>query len=306
MGAFARSTEDLAAVLQVIAGHDPADGTSAPVAVPDYAEALNGSAAGMRVGLPEEYFGEGLDPHIRAQLEGLVEWLKGAGAVVQPVSLPHTPYGIATYYVLATAEASSNLARYDGIRYGYRADLQGVKHKMAEERKVLQGALAEAEAGGPAERAAELHDQLSQQESLLHRLYAQTRTEGFGPEVKRRIMLGTYVLSSGYYDAYYARAQRVRSLIRRDFDEAFKEIDLLLTPAVPTPAFELGSKVDDPLAMYLSDIYTVTANLAGIPGLVVPIGTHPSGLPVGAQLLGPPFQEARLLQAGRAVMARSA
>ncbi|MDX1548494.1 MAG: Asp-tRNA(Asn)/Glu-tRNA(Gln) amidotransferase subunit GatA [Rhodothermales bacterium] len=273
IGPLGHSVEDVAVLLGTLAGADPNDATSAPVAVPDYRKALTGSVEGVRIGLPKEYFADGLDDGIRQRIEAVVEGLKARGAEVREVSMPHTAYGIATYYVLATAEASSNLARYDGVRYGYRADEEAVRERLEEG------------------------------ESLLERLYTQTRTEGFGTEVKRRIMLGTYVLSSGYYDAYYGRAQRVRTLIRSDFDRAFESVDVLLTPATPTPPFALGSKTDDPLAMYLSDVYTVTANLAGVPGLVVPAGTHPEdGLPVGLQLLGRHFDEALLLQVGDVAM----
>lgn len=262
IGPFGRSVEDVALVLSAIAGHDPADSTSADVPVPDYAQALGGGVDGVRIGLPTEYFAEGLDEGIRSLIEEHVSDLERAGAEIVDISLPHTEYGIATYYVLTTAEASSNLARYDGVRYGHRAQGKG---KLE-----------------------------------LNELYTLSRTEGFGEEVKRRIMLGTYVLSSGYYEAYYGKGQRVRTLIRSDFDRAFEEVDVLLTPATPTPAFKLGSKTDDPLEMYLADVYTVNANLAGIPGLVVPIGSHPTepNLPVGLQLLGRHFDEALLLQVG--------
>ena len=303
IGPIARSAEDLAILLDVMAGVDPNDSTSAPVEVPDYTKALGGSVDGLTIGLPTEYFADGLDPQIRSMIEAKIDALKEAGAHVQEVSLPHTEYGIATYYILATAEASSNLARYDGIRYGHRADLQSTKQAMAEERQELEAALESARADGRDARVAELEAALDDQDSALTRLYTQSRTEGFGDEVKRRIMLGTYVLSSGYYDAYYEKAQRVRTLIRNDFDRVFETVDLLLTPATPTPAFPLGSKTDDPLEMYLSDVYTVSANLAGVPGLTVPIGTHDGNdLPVGLQLLGPHFDEALLLQVGDALM----
>jgi aspartyl-tRNA(Asn)/glutamyl-tRNA(Gln) amidotransferase subunit A len=307
IGPMTHSIEDAATLLNTIAGEDESDSTSAPVPVPDYTKALGGSVEGLRVGLPKEYFADGLDDDIRSMIEQQVDQLKAAGATVEEVSLPHAEYGIATYYILATAEASSNLARYDGIRYGHRADLQETKQAMAEEQQELKSALADARADGDQERVAALKTELDEQESALNRLYTQSRTEGFGDEVKRRIMLGTYVLSSGYYDAYYEKAQRVRTLIRNDFDRAFDDVDVLLTPATPTPAFELGSKTDDPLEMYLSDVYTVSANLAGIPGLTVPIGTHPeSDMPVGMQLLGQHFDEALLLQVGDAVMKQNA
>ena len=265
VGPLANSVEDVALILEIMAGIDARDATSAPVPVPRYVDALTGSVRGLRIGIPTDYYAEGLDPAIHRMIDALLERLRSAGARVSSVAMPHTEYGIATYYILATAEASSNLARYDGVRYGYR---------------MPPGAAQED----------------------VRRMYSMARTGGFGQEVKRRIMLGTYVLSSGYYDAYYGKAQRVRSLIRQDFDRAFEQVDLLLTPVTPFPGFKLGSMSEDPLQMYLSDIYTVTANLAGAPGLVVPIGAHPGGLPVGLQLLARPFDEARLLCAGDAVM----
>ncbi len=297
IGPFGQSVEDVALVLNHIAGEDRWDSTSAPVEVPDYTKALTGSVEGVRIGLPREYFAEGLDDQVRRMIQERVRALEEEGAEVKEVSLPHTEYGIATYYILTPAEASSNLARYDGIRYGYRADLRKERDAVKAERDELEAALASAESD---DRISELRDRLDDQDSILHRLYTSTRTEGFGEEVKRRIMLGTYVLSSGYYDAYYAKGQKVRTLIRSDFDAAFEDVDVLATPVTPTPPFKLGSKADDPLEMYLSDVYTVNANLAGIPGLAVPIGTHPDEphLPVGMQLLGRHFDEAALLQVG--------
>ncbi len=302
MGPFGRTVDDCASLLQVMAGHDERDSTSAPVPVPDFGDGSD-SAEGLRIGLPEEYFTEGLDTGIRSMIDGLVDRLKSRGAEIVKVSLPHSSYGIATYYILATAEASSNLARYDGVRYGHRADVKEVEHALAEETAHLERVVREAEAKGSEQAADRARRQLDTQDSLLQRLYSQTRAEGFGDEVKRRIMLGTYVLSSGYYDAYYAKAQRVRRLISDDFRAAFESVDVLLTPATPSPAFKIGEKMDDPLEMYLSDVYTVTANLAGLPGLVVPIGHHPEtpNLPVAAQFLGRAFDEATLFRAGRAV-----
>lgn len=256
IGPFGATACDVASVLQVIAGHDRHDSTSAEVAVPDYASALNKDVTGLRIGLPKEYFGEGLDDEIRRAIEKKIEYLRANGAVIEEVSLPHTEYTIATYYILVTAEASSNLARYDGARYGHRT-------KEAEE---------------------------------LVDMYTRSRSEGFGPEVKRRIMLGTYVLSAGYYDAYYRKAQRVRRLIKEDFDHAFTKVDCLITPTSPTTAFRLGEKVDDPLQMYLSDIYTTSANLAGIPGISVPCGVDSEGLPIGLQVLGKQFDEPTILK----------
>ncbi len=303
IGPMANSVEDAALLLETIAGADPNDATSADVDVPAYREALDGGVDGLRVGLPKEYFTEGLDPDIERMVRAQVETLSDAGATVKEVSLPHTEYGIATYYVLATAEASSNLARYDGIRYGFRADLQETKDDIRERRAELKKELSAARSNGNDERAADLRTELDEQQSVLDALYTRTRTQGFGDEVKRRIMLGTYALSAGYYDDYYEKAQRVRTLIRNDFDRAFEEVDVLVTPTTPTPAFCLGEKTDDPLEMYLNDVYTVTANLAGVPGLTVPIGTHPGDppLPVGMQLLGRHFDESLLFRVGQVV-----
>ena len=304
IGPMGRSMEDVAALLNVIAGEDERDSTSAPVAVPDYTAALGDGVEGLRLGLPEEYFAEGLDDDIRHMVHEQVQQLEDAGATVEEVSLPHTEYGVATYYLIATAEASSNLARYDGIRYGHRANLQETTQALRERRTELEDELATARTQGDDERVAELEAQLDDEQSTLDALYTRTRTEGFGEEVKRRIMLGTYALSAGYYDQYYQKAQRVRTLIRHDFERAFEDVDALVTPTTPTPPFQLGEKTDDPLEMYLNDIYTVTANLAGLPGLTVPIGEHPDtpGLPVGLQLLGPHFDEALLLRIGQAIM----
>lgn len=302
IGVLSHSVEDAALVLKTIAGHDPNDSTCVAVAVDDYPAMLDGNVKGLTIGLPAEYYAEGLDPEIRALLKTQIANLEKAGAKIKDVSLPHVEYGIATYYILATAEASSNLARYDGVRYGYRTDVQAMRSTLQQERKEIEKQLAAARAGGSEQEVAVLEEQLGGQASLLNEMYARSRTEGFGAEVKRRIMLGTYVLSSGYYDAYYGKAQRVRHLIRRDFDRVYEDVDLLLTPATPTPGFELGSKVNDPLAMYLEDIYTVTANLAGIPGLVVPIGNHSNGLPVGMQLLGRHFDEGLLMRVGDAAL----
>lgn len=256
IGPFANSVADAARVLQVIAGHDEMDSTSAKVPVPDYLSLLTKDVKGMKIGLPREAFGEGLNEEVRSAIERCVERLREAGADVVEVGLPHSAYNISTYYILMTAEASSNLARYDGARYGYR----------------------------------------SPNAKDLTSMYVSSRSEGFGAETKRRIMLGTYVLSAGYYDAYYRKAQKVRRLIQNDFLNAFKQVDCILMPTSPTTAFGFGEKSNDPLAMYLSDIYTVSANLAGIPAISVPCGVDSKGLPIGAQLLGKQFDEGTILK----------
>ena len=285
LGPMGRTVEDVAALLGVLAGQDPSDATSAPVEVPDFGAALTGSVRGLRIGLPQEYFPEDLDAGIRQRLDEQVARLKEGGAGIKEVSLPHTEYGLAAYYLIAATEASSNLARYDGLRYGHHADLKEKKAAPAGARGAAPGSTTETE-------------------TTLDRLYAQSRTEGFGAEVKRRILLGTHVLSAGHHESQYRKAQKARALIKGDFDRAFEEVDVLLTPATPTPAFERGSRSDDPLAMYLGDVFTVNASLAGLPGLSVPIGAHPEAphLPVGMQLLGRHFDEALLLQVGDAVM----
>ncbi|MFQ5817095.1 MAG: Asp-tRNA(Asn)/Glu-tRNA(Gln) amidotransferase subunit GatA [Terriglobia bacterium] len=260
IGPFARTVRDVAAVLGVIAGHDPRDTTSADVPVPDYLAELDKPVKGMKVGVPREYFGPGLDPEVRAAVEAAISKLGALGCELVEVSLPHTEYAIACYYIIATAEASSNLARYDGVRYGFRAP----------------------------------------EASELDALYLSTRGRGFGTEVKRRIMLGTYALSAGYYEAYYLKAQKVRRLIYQDFRKAFAQVDALVTPTSPTPAFRLGEKTADPLQMYLADIYTVTADLVGVPGISIPCGTSREGLPIGLQLMGRHFDEAALLRLAHA------
>ena len=256
IGVLSRRVSDAAAVMQVIAGRDPHDATTADVPVPDYSAELNENVKGLRIGVSRALLGEGLHPEVRAAIENSIDAYRGLGVEIVDVDLPHAKYAIAVYYIIATAEASSNLARFDGVRYGFRAE------------------------DAPA----------------LRDMYRRTRDEGFGPEVKRRIMLGTYVLSAGYYDAYYLKAQKVRTLLQQDFAKAFEKCDAVLTPTSPTPAFLFGEKVDDPLAMYLNDIYTVTGNLAGIPGISVPCGLSSDGLPIGLQLLGPYWSEAGLLR----------
>jgi len=263
IGPFARTASDCALALAAIAGHDPADSTSLLETVPEYAGALRGDVSGLVIGLPREYFAEGADPEVLARVREAIAELERAGAKTREVSLPHASYAIAAYYLIATAEASSNLARYDGVRFGRRA-----------------------------------------QAHALDEMYRRTRSEGFGAEVKRRILLGTYVLSAGYYDAYYRKAMQVRTLLRRDFDEAFRGCDLIATPTAPEVAFRIGEKTADPLKMYLSDIYTVSANLAGIPGLSLPCG-FVEGLPVGLQLLGRALDEATLLRVADAYQRRT-
>jgi len=259
IGPFATNINDAATVMSIIAGHDSNDSTSASVSVPDYLAEMEKPVTGLRIGVPEDYFGEGLDSEVKAKVQAGIALLEKLGCRRVPLKMPNTDYAIATYYVVATAEASSNLARYDGVRFGLR----------------VQG-------------------------STLMDMYRKTRERGFGPEVKRRIMLGTYALSSGYYDAYYLRAQKVRSLIARDFSNAFEKVDAILTPTAPIPAFKLGEKTADPLQMYLADIYTVTGSLAGIPGISVPCGKTAAGLPIGMQIFASHFGEARILQLARA------
>ncbi len=260
VGPLARTVADVAALLQLLARHDPLDSTSAPVEAPDYREDLEGGVRGLRLGVPREYFIDGMDPEVEAAVREALKDYERMGATLVDVSLPHTKYALATYYLIAPAEASSNLARYDGVRYGLRAkDARG-----------------------------------------LREMYGQTRERGFGPEVKRRIMLGTYALSAGYYDAYYLRAQKVRTLIRQDFSRAFEHVDAILSPTSPAPAFKLGEKVEDPLSMYLMDVFTLPCNLAGLPGLSLPCGFTKANLPIGLQILGKPFDEARMLRIARA------
>jgi aspartyl-tRNA(Asn)/glutamyl-tRNA(Gln) amidotransferase subunit A len=265
IGPFATKVRDAAHVMNVISGRDARDSTSASVAVPDYCATLDAPVAGMRLGIPKEYFAPGMDPAVRHNVEAGIGTLERLGCKPVEIGMPHTDAAISVYYIIATAEASSNLARYDGVRYGLR----------------VPGA-------------------------TLMEMYRATRGAGFGAEVKRRIMLGTYVLSAGYYDAFYRKGQQVRQLIGRDFREAFEKVDAIVTPTSPTPAFKLGEKTDDPLAMYLADIYTVTGNLAGVPGISVPCGLTPDGLPTGMQILGPQFGEARVLQLAHAYERASA
>jgi aspartyl-tRNA(Asn)/glutamyl-tRNA(Gln) amidotransferase subunit A len=281
IGPLAHTAEDCALLLEVLAGHDPRDSTSAPLPVPAYGQSVRQPLAGLKLGVPREFFTAGLDSQIEAAVGEALKVFQGLGVQIRDVSMPHSRYGIATYYIIAPSEASSNLARYDGVHYGYRTD----------EARMLAALEAEARSQrGDPQRLAEL-------DTPLVRLYRQTRAEGFGPEVKRRIMLGTYTLSAGYYDAYYLKALKVRRLIRGDYDAAFQEVDLLVGPTTPNPPFRLGEKSSDPLAMYLEDLYTVTTNLAGVGGMSIPCGFTREGLPIGLQLQCRPFDEQRMLQA---------
>lgn len=259
VGVLTKDVTDAAIMLGAIAGHDPRDGTSMDLPVPDYTESLTGEIAGVRVGVPDEYFIEGLQPEVEEAVRTAVDEVASLGADVRPVHLPHTGYAMSVYYLIAPAEASANLARYDGVRYGVRAESE-----------------------------------------TLEEMYRRTRGEGFGPEVKRRIMLGTYALSAGYYDAYYLKAQQVRTLIRDDFEAAFEEVDVILGPTTPSTAFCIGEKVNDPLQMYLSDVFTLSMNLAGICGLSLPCGFDDQGLPIGMQLTGPAFGEGEVLRVAHA------
>ena len=246
--------------MNIISGFDPRDATSADIPVPDYTKSLGVGIRGLRIGVPNEYFVEGMDPEVKEIVQEAINTLKNLGTFCGPVSLPHTEYAVPVYYIIATAEASSNLARFDGVQYGYRTrGKEGIIKNLTE-------------------------------------MYKETRGEGFGEEAKRRIILGTFVLSHGYYDAYYLRALKVRTLIKEDFDNAFSEYDCIITPTSPTPAFRIGEKVQDPLSMYLSDIYTISVNLAGIPAISIPCGVTKKGLPVGLQIMAKPFNEEMLFR----------
>ncbi len=260
IGPLTKNVTDCALLLQAISGHDVKDSTSFNIQVPDYRGYLLNDLKGLKIGVPHEYFGEGLDEGVEEKVQQSLSFFQNLGAEIEKVNLPHTEYAVATYYILATAEASSNLARYDGVRYGFREE--------------------------------EFNDLID--------MYEKSKQKGFGAEVKRRIMLGTYVLSSGYYDAYYLKAQKVRTLIKKDFEKAFQKIDILLTPTTPIPAFKIGEKINDPLQMYLLDIFTISANLAGIPAISIPCGFSGKGLPIGLQLLADHFQEEKILQAAYA------
>jgi len=255
IGPITKTVEDAALLMNVISGHDPKDSTSAPVKAPDFTQALKRDVKGLRIGLPKEYFIEGIDPEIEKSVRQAAETYKKLGAEIKTISLPHTEYSVAVYYIVAVAEASSNLGRFDGVEYGLRVPTKD-----------------------------------------LREMYYETRDQGFGQEAKRRILLGTFVLSAGYYEAYYLKGQKVRTLIRQDFEKAFKEVDAILSPTSPTAAFKIGEKTSDPIAMYLSDIFTIPANLAGIPAISVPCGFTSKGLPIGLQLMARPFEEETLFR----------
>lgn len=297
IGPFSKNVTDAALILQHIAGYDAMDNSSADKPVNNYMASIQNPGNKLRIGVPEEYFGEGLDDEIRSIIQDQLRDLEKDGAELVPIHLPHTKYGIATYYILATAEASSNLARYDGIRYGHRADFEAIEEELGKETTAIEQEIKVA-VGTDKDEAIE---RLTKLDSPLARLYKKSRTEGFGREVKRRILLGTYVLSAGYYDAYYAKAQKVRRLIKQDFESAFNNADVIVSPTAPTTAFKLGENQDDPVQMYLNDVYTISANLAGICGISVPAGTHSNGLPVGIQFMGNSFMEENILKAGRSI-----
>lgn len=278
IGPMARSTADVALMLQVLAGHDAHDSTSANVPVPDYLANLERPLKGLRIGWVREHYGEGLDAEVEKSARESIEVYKSLGATIEEVSLSHSKYGVATYYIIAPSEASSNLARYDGVHYGYRTNEKEMLKRLADE--------------------ARGHDPATIDNALV-RMYRQSRAEGFGPEVKRRIMLGTYALSAGYYEAYYLKALKVRRLIREDYDRALEKVDLILGPTTPTAAFPIGECAEDPLSMYLADIYTVTTNLAGLPGISIPCGLTSAGMPIGLHLQAGPFEEEKLLRAAQ-------
>ncbi|MFH1360122.1 MAG: Asp-tRNA(Asn)/Glu-tRNA(Gln) amidotransferase subunit GatA [Candidatus Omnitrophota bacterium] len=264
IGPLTKDVEDASLLLNIVAGHDERDSTSVNVPVPDYVNSLTGDVKGLKVGIPKEYFVQGLDAQVKASVQEAISVLKNAGVIFKDISLPHSDYAVATYYIVATAEASSNLARFDGVQYGLRRQPDKTRR------------------------------------SSLIDMYEETRGIGFGDEAKRRIMLGTYSLSAGYYDAYYLKAQKVRTLIKNDFDKAFKELDAILTPTSPTTAFKIGERKDDPLAMYLSDVYTISANLAGIPAISIPCGFSKEGLPIGLQMMTKPFDEEMMFRLAHA------
>ena len=283
IGPLARTAQDAALLLEVISGHDPLDSTSVDREVPSYSQSVTRPLENLRLGVVREHFGEGLDADVNASVREAIEVYRSLGATIEEISLPHAKYAVATYYIIAPSEASSNLARYDGVHYGHRTDQRAMMRQLEAERSALEKAGDEAA--------------LAQLDSPLVRMFRRTRAEGFGDEVKRRIMLGTYALSAGYYDAYYLKALKVRRLIRQDYDAAFEQVDFIIGPVAPKPAGKIGEFQDDPLSLYLLDVYTVSANLAGTAGISIPCGLSGAGLPIGLQLQSPPFEEERLLRA---------
>ena len=284
-GPLARTTQDTALLLEVLAGHDPNDATSLNVEVPDYTATIDQPLEGLRLGIVREHFAAGLDSEVETSVQKAMKVYESLGAKVKEISLPHSKYAVATYYVIAPSEASSNLARYDGVHYGHRTDRAALLEELNAERKQLE---TKGDKAG-----------IEAMDGSLVRMYRKSRAEGFGSEVKRRIMLGAYALSAGYYDAYYLKALKVRRLIRQDFDQAFEEVDLIASPVTAQPAFKIGEMANDPLAMYLVDLYTVSANLAGLPGISLPCGISSSGLPIGLQLQAKPLAEETLLRGAR-------
>jgi aspartyl-tRNA(Asn)/glutamyl-tRNA(Gln) amidotransferase subunit A len=293
VGPMGQTAEDCALLLEVLAGHDPMDSTSVNLPVPRYTETVGQPLEGLRLGLVREHFGEGLDAEVEKAVREAVDVYKSLGATVKELSMPHSKYAVAVYYIIAPCEASSNLARYDGVHYGYRSGVRdqgsGTGDLQSPNLQISKSPNSNPQSPTP---------------NPLIDMYCRSRSEGFGAEVKRRIMLGTYALSAGYYDAYYKKALQVRRLIRQDFDRAFEEVDLIVGPVTPTPAFKIGERIDDPLAMYLFDLYTVSTNLAGIAGISIPCGLSAAGLPIGLHLQSPPFQEERLLR-GAAMFQRA-
>ncbi len=282
IGPLAKTADDAALLLEVLAGYDRRDSTSVDAPVPRYTATIHRPLEGLRLGIVPEHFAEGIDADVESAVREAIRVYESLGATVKEVALPHSKYAVATYYIIAPCEASSNLARYEGVHYGYRTDEAAMVAEWQAERKKLHDAGDE--------------KGLDRLDSLLVRMYRRTRAEGFGPEVKRRIMLGTYALSAGYYDAYYLKALKVRRLIRQDYDRAFEEVDLIAGPVSPSPAFKIGERVDDPLSMYLFDLYTTSTNLAGLPGISIPCGFSAEGLPIGLHLQAPAFEEERLLR----------
>lgn len=300
IGPFSRNVADSARMLSVLAGKDEHDMTTSSVEISDYLSATKEAINGLKIGIYEGFFSEGLDPEVASSVKEMIAKLEEKGAEIVPIQLDSIKYGISVYYILATAEASSNLARFDGIRYGHRADIKEIKLDLSVEKEKL-AAQIKTEITDPVEQKSALADAYKKLDSSLNRLYKQSRTEGFGDEVKRRIMLGTYVLSSGYYDAYYAKAQKIRRLIKEEFERAYQKVDVIASPTAPTTAFKLGDNHEDPIQMYLNDIYTITANLTGNCGISLPCANHSNGLPIGIQFTANAYNESALFRVAQAV-----